>query len=58
MNDFVSPPRLLHILKAQSQEDELFVQMLQADKEHFLKKALQNYLLCLRTGVCWHGIWE
>lgn len=38
-------------LVAQSEEDEIAVQSMLKDKHLFLCKALQNYMLCLRTGV-------
>ena len=46
-----SPPRHVRTLLAQSEEDEMALSSLLEDKQQFLKKALKNYILCLRTGV-------
>jgi len=33
-------------------EDDVAMSSLLEDKQRFLEKALKNYILCLRTGVC------
>ena len=47
-----SPCRHVRTLQAQSTEDEVVMLSLLEDKQRFLEKALKNYILCLRTGVC------
>ena len=42
----------MRTLQAQSTEDEVVMLSLQEDRQRFLEKALKNYILCLRTGVC------
>ena len=53
----VSPHPCRHVrtLQAQSTEDEIVMLSLLEDKQRFLEKALKNYILCLRTGVCGEG---
>ena len=43
--------RHVRTLKTQSKMDELALANLLEEKQLFLKKALKNYILCLRTGV-------
>ena len=47
-----SPCRHVRTLQAQITEDEVVMLSLQEDRQRFLEKALKNYILCLRTGVC------
>ena len=39
------------MLKSQSEEDAVSLDSLTNDKQQFLHKAIQNYILCLKTGV-------
>ena len=41
----------MRALKVHSEEDENTVKSLLEDKCSFLKKALENYILCLKAGV-------
>lgn len=43
--------RHVRTLKTQSKIDESALANLLEEKQLFLKKALKNYILCLRTGV-------
>eukprot|EP00731_Ephydatia_muelleri_P031937 Em0023g444a len=42
--------RHMQMLKSQSEEDAVSLDSLINDKQQFLGKAVQNYILCLRTG--------
>ena len=41
----------MQMLKSQSEEDAVSLDSLINDKQQFLSKAVQNYILCLKTGV-------
>ena len=45
------PSRHMQMLKSQSEEDAVSLDSLINDKQQFLGKAVQNYILCLKTGV-------
>lgn len=51
LTDFSYSCRHIRTLETQNEEDELAVANLLAEKQFFLKGALKNYILCLRTGV-------
>ena len=42
--------RHMQMLKSQSEEDAVSLDSLINDKQQFLSKAVQNYILCLKTG--------
>ncbi len=46
------PCRHVRTLQAHSKEDEIVMANLRGEKQDFLIKAILNYILCLKAGVC------